>query len=60
MDRMVRIDKQRRESPPGRPGGCRLTRALRSVREARAPPVDGGLSHAKDGTAITMQGGHLR
>lgn len=58
MDGMMRIDKQRSGLPPVSTGGCRQTRALRTVREARAPPVD-GIIPTKDGTVITMQGGHL-
>jgi hypothetical protein len=58
MDRMMRIDKQRNGSPPGRTGGCRLACALRTVREARAPPLDGVIL-TTDGTVITMHGGHL-
>lgn len=59
MDGMMRIEKQCSGSPPVPTGGCRLTRALRTVREARAPPVD-GIIPTQDGTVITMQGGHLK
>lgn len=58
MDGMMRIDKQCSGSPPVPTGGRRLTRAVRTVREARAPPVD-GIIPTQDGMVITMQGGHL-
>jgi hypothetical protein len=58
MDGMMRIDKQCSGLSPVSAGGCRQTRALRTVREARAPPVD-GIIPTQDGTVITMQGGHL-
>ncbi len=40
MDGMMRIGKQCSGSPPVPTGGCRQTRALCTVREARAPPVN--------------------
>jgi hypothetical protein len=58
MDGMMRIDKQHSGLSLVSTGGCRQTRVLRTVREARAPPVD-GIIPTQDGTVITMQGGHL-